>query len=53
MVKQLPSEMVNDGLRGRAKSAEWIETLVERAWRAFGEAYEPLPAAAHKTPETT
>jgi hypothetical protein len=52
MVKQLQREMVNGRLSGRAKSAEWIETLVERAWRACGAAYQPLAAAAHKTPET-
>jgi hypothetical protein len=53
MVKQLPRKMVNGRLSGRAKSAEHIETLVERAWRAFGAAYEPLIAAMHKTPKTT
>jgi hypothetical protein len=53
MVKQLPRKMVNSRLSGRAKSAEWIETLVERAWRAFGRAYQPLPAAMHKTSKTT
>jgi hypothetical protein len=42
--------MVNSGLSGRAKSAKRIETLVERAWRALGGAYEPLPAGNAQNP---
>jgi hypothetical protein len=34
-------KIVNGGLSERTKSTKRIETLVERAWRAFGAAYPP------------